>query len=63
MTYRIGWLVTSITLVAATSGIGAGRPHRMVIVPESDRFTPFSMTIRPGESVEWVNDDPTTTRS
>lgn len=57
MAYRIGWLVMSITLVAATSGFGAGRPHRMVIVPESDRFTPFSMTIRPGESVEWENDD------
>ena len=57
MTYRIGWLAMSITLVAAAPGFGAGRSHRMVIVPESDRFTPFSMTIRSGDSVEWVNED------
>src|SRR6185295_6550454 len=31
--------------------------HRMVIVPESDRFTPFAITIRAGETVQWVNMD------
>jgi len=29
----------------------------MVIVPESDRFTPFAITIRAGETVQWVNMD------
>jgi plastocyanin len=29
----------------------------MVIVPEEDRFLPFTLTIRAGESVEWVNND------
>jgi hypothetical protein len=29
----------------------------MVIVPGEDRFLPFTLTIRAGESVEWVNND------
>jgi plastocyanin len=33
------------------------RPHEMVIVPGEDRFTPFSLTIHPGETVRWVNRD------
>jgi len=32
-------------------------PHQQVIVPQEDRFTPFAITIRPGETVEWVNMD------
>jgi plastocyanin len=37
----------------------ADKPHvnRMVIVPEEDRFSPFALTIRSGEDVEWVNMD------
>ena len=31
--------------------------HRMVVVPQEDRFTPFAMTIHSGDSVEWVNMD------
>jgi plastocyanin len=34
-----------------------GAKHRQVIVPEEDRFTPFGLTIRTGDSVEWVNND------
>jgi hypothetical protein len=29
----------------------------MVVVPGEDRFTPFALTIAPGDSVEWVNED------
>jgi hypothetical protein len=29
----------------------------MVIVPQEDRFTPFALTIRAGDTVEWVNSD------
>ena len=36
---------------------GRGRMHEQVIVPEEDRFTPFSLTIRAGDSVEWINED------
>jgi plastocyanin len=48
--------------VIAFGAIGAGahdrRPavHR-VTVPESDRFTPFGLTIRAGDTVRWVNND------
>jgi len=31
--------------------------HRMVVVPQEDRFTPFAITIRSGDTVEWVNMD------
>ena len=30
--------------------------HR-VVVPQEDRFTPFAVTIRAGDSVRWVNND------
>src|SRR5439155_26300476 len=34
-----------------------GSMHRQVIVPKEDRFTPFALTIRSGDSVVWVNND------
>jgi plastocyanin len=57
MSHRFAWLVIPIALLAASPGRPAPKAHRMVIVPEEDRFTPFSMTIRAGESVTWENDD------
>jgi plastocyanin len=57
-----------LVLVLATLGaIGAqanggnashdrGRVHQ-VTVPEADRFTPFALQIRAGDSVKWVNND------
>ncbi len=33
------------------------KTHKMVIVPEEDRFSPFALTIRSGEDVQWVNMD------
>ena len=33
------------------------KPHKMVIVPGEDRFSPFALTIRSGESVQWINMD------
>lgn len=29
----------------------------MVVVPEEDRFDPFALMIRVGDTVEWVNND------
>src|SRR5207249_10385718 len=34
----------------------AGRVHE-VTIPDSDRFTPFAVTIHAGDSVRWVNHD------
>lgn len=37
-------------------GDRAGRVRQVTIPPE-DRFTPFALTIRAGDSVRWVNND------
>jgi plastocyanin len=34
-----------------------GRVLQQVIVPGEDRFTPFGVTVRPGDAVRWVNQD------
>ncbi len=53
----VRWL-TSVAAVLWVAPALAGPPvNRMVIVPGEDRFTPFHLTIRTGESVEWVNQD------
>jgi plastocyanin len=30
---------------------------RQIIVPDEDRFTPFAITIRAGQRVQWINND------
>jgi plastocyanin len=30
---------------------------RQIIVPDEDRFTPFAITVRVGQTVQWVNND------
>jgi plastocyanin len=32
-------------------------PVRQIIVPDEDRFTPFAITIRVGQTVTWTNND------
>ena len=48
-------------LVLGTSSLVIARnprtAARQIIVPSEDRFTPFAMTIRVGQSVEWINND------
>jgi plastocyanin len=51
-------LLASLLAAAAPQGAAqASRSHNQVIVPGEDRFTPFSQTIRVGDSVLWVNMD------
>ena len=57
MSHRSALLTFAIALSWAVPAGAAPNAHRMVIVPGEDRFTPFSQTIRPGESVTWENDD------
>ena len=47
----------SLALLALAPSVAAARMHQMVIVPEEDRFTPFGLTIRAGDSVQWINQD------
>ena len=57
MSHRSALLTFAFALSWAIPAGAAPNAHRMVIVPGEDRFTPFSQTIRPGESVTWENDD------
>jgi len=63
---RRGYLVLGpvVAMVAASglfavqrAGADNSSKTRTVSVPEADRFTPFAITIRPGQRVEWVNND------
>jgi plastocyanin len=48
-------------LVFGISRSGSAEEHhkrvRQIIVPLEDRFIPFAITIRVGQTVEWVNND------
>ena len=55
----VGALALAVCLLgsAAPGLAAAARPAAQVVVPEEDRFTPFAVTIRAGQTVEWVNRD------
>jgi plastocyanin len=62
-TRRLGLLVLVVGLIAAllpslTPRVAA-RPRigAAVVVPPEDRFTPFAVTIRAGQTVQWTNKD------
>src|SRR5262249_50800879 len=52
------WVLTLGLLPPASAADkdDTGRVHQ-IIVPEEDRFTPFTLTIHQGDSVEWINQD------
>jgi plastocyanin len=52
-------LLAFVALPATRVAADDDRPrnHRLVAVPEEDRFSPFAITIRVGDTVEWVNND------
>ena len=41
----------------AGGGHSDQRTVRQIIVPDEDRFTPFAITVRVGQTVQWVNND------
>lgn len=49
---------SALLFVSAQRRLG-DRPlvHQQIIVPEEDRFTPFGITIRVGDTVIWTNYD------
>src|SRR5262245_40583202 len=55
------FLCGAVMLVSLFSAniAGAQRPvvHRQIVIPDTDRFTPFSLTIRAGDKVIWETDD------
>ena len=54
-------LIVCLLLVLGMSNRGlASSPLqsvRLINIPGEDRFTPFAMTIRAGQTVEWINND------
>jgi plastocyanin len=53
-------LVVCLLTLGMSNRSVAASPHAMVrqiMVPDEDRFTPFAITIRVGQPVQWVNND------
>ena len=50
-------LVGTFGFAVSSSADHGSKSHSQVIVPGEDRFAPFGLTIRSGESVTWVNMD------
>ena len=46
-----------MALFAAPGLAAPAQPPVQVTVPQEDRFAPFVVTIRAGQSVEWINRD------
>jgi len=53
-------LLALFSILGFIAWVGAAqdsRHHRMVVVPQEDRFQPLAITIRAGDTVDWVNMD------
>jgi plastocyanin len=56
----VPFLVLPVFLLMTASSVRAERrhhTHQQIIVPGEDRFSPFAVTIRAGDTVQWVNMD------
>jgi plastocyanin len=52
--------LTAVLIALGAMGAGAvggQTTTRQVTIPEADRFVPFALTVRVGDSVRWVNND------
>ena len=52
--------LAAVLVALAAIGAGADARHATVhdvTVPEADRFIPFALTIRAGDTVKWTNND------
>jgi len=61
---KLAWLIVVVVCASGLLLLAAEkraddhhRLHQQIIVPGEDRFTPFAITIQPGDTVEWVNQD------
>ena len=63
---NLRWFVLTVLAVCLLVVLGmsnrsvagdSAAPVRQIIVPDEDRFTPFAITIRVGQTVQWVNND------
>jgi plastocyanin len=49
--------VVALGAIGAAAHGGGGKTVHQVTVPEADRFIPYALTIRAGDSVKWTNND------
>jgi plastocyanin len=52
-------LASLVVLTAGSSADDEHKPkhHQLVAIPGEDRFAPFALTIRAGDTVDWINND------
>jgi len=50
-------LVSGVSTRARAGDNRDQRPFRQIIVPDEDRFKPFAITVRVGQTVVWINQD------
>jgi plastocyanin len=57
--FGVVFLVGAVIGIVAIGTGAAGKPSTVhqVTVPQADQFTPFALTIRAGDVVQWVNND------
>src|SRR5205807_924608 len=53
-TVLVGALLVGVGVPGAA---GSAKHSQRVVVPGEDRFAPFAITVHPGDSVQWVNQD------
>jgi len=42
---------------SASSADFQGQPRHIVLIPDTDKFVPFHMTVHVGDTVTWINQD------
>src|SRR5262249_41664158 len=50
-------LLLGVASPSGAAGHDAGSRVHQVIIPKEDRFAPYALTIRAGDTVEWINQD------
>jgi len=61
-TFRWSVLALAVACMVGVSTVGVAQQSvkpmaRQIMVPGEDRFTPFAITVRVGQTVQWVNND------
>jgi plastocyanin len=56
------FVLAVLTFALGAAALTRGEPrehkeHKQVIVPGEDRFLPFALTIKAGDTVKWINTD------
>ena len=53
----VGLIGGILTIDAATASPSGSRHRHVVVIPATDKFTPYHITVHVGDTVMWVNND------